>query len=172
MCIRDRIRDFEVTIAENGSAQISGRIEFNEVAQDRIRHANSAYTQEEMDKYIKSILDLNGVQINNYTIDINEKLPIVTLNIEMEIRKFANVSGNRIFVPILNLAHRGMDLPNSKDRMHPVEIKNQTQYIDNIKINLPENFTVESSPKPTSKIDDDFFDFTVEVVQNLSLIHI
>lgn len=161
-----QIRDFEVKIDEKGTAQITGHIEFRERAQEVIREGKSVLTDKEMDIYIKNLIDLNGVEIKDYTIEVNEELPIVTLDIEMEIRKFANVSGNRIFVPILNLAHRGMDLPKSKDREHPVEIKNRTQYVDNIKINLPDNFKIESSPKPTSKIDDDYFDFTIELVQN------
>lgn len=100
--------------------------------------------------------------------------PQINTHLEGTCAKYANITGRRMFVPV-NPLHK--DIPplstqNSPLSQHlPMMIRHGHRDTDEIKIKLPEGYTIESLPAEVD-IDEDFVSFHQKVTQEPNCLRI
>jgi transglutaminase-like putative cysteine protease len=106
---------------------------------------------DEQNKWVQENTEIPIFDINAFSITQRKsKLPSAIVDLNLSLRKFANVTGKRIFL-VPNLMNRVNYLPEKiENRKTKVVRKNSYTEIDTIAYHLPEDVYPEFVPEPTS----------------------
>ena len=100
-------------------------------------------------KYFYKEWPLENLKIEELNLSLNKEIyPLAELDITFKLSNYANISNNRIFIP-LNMFYNGYRLKNNREKRKG-KIRNKFAYIvrDSIVYNIPEGYEIESSPMP------------------------
>ena len=108
-------------------------------------------------------LSINKAQISNIKTDYHKsEYPEITISYNMMAEKFANVTGSRMFVTLNPFRNKWSRTFSASTRKLPIYIQSPVKQTDSICIELPEGFTIESSPKPVV-LQSEFGTFTSSI---------
>lgn len=157
-----------INLSEQGAASIK-------ISQSVLNHQYESYIpllkadEKDRQKYLQKIVHAPQAEIGK--IDINESGAKITLDAEIKSQKYANQTGQRLFVPICPV-HRGYTVPkNSSERVE--DIWRDMGYLDtdDITISIPEGYAIESYPKDVN-IEQPFASFSFSIQADGQEIHI
>lgn len=125
--------------------------------------------EKDRQKYLHQIVHAPQAEIGK--VDINESGAKITLDAEIKSQKYANQTGQRLFVPICPV-HRGYTVPNTNTERID-DIWRDMGYLDtdDITITIPEGYAIEACPKGVS-IEQPFASFTFSIKADDNTIHI
>jgi transglutaminase-like putative cysteine protease len=121
---------------------------------------------DEQKKWIQKYTSIPNFDVTSFTMtDKKEKIPSATVKVDLDLRRFATVSGKRIFVTP-NLMNRWTYIPEKLDtRRNPVVTRLAYTDIDTIRYRLPEGIYPEFMPQPikiTSRFGEYEATFTLD----------
>ena len=125
--------------------------------------------EKDRQKYLHQIVHAPQAEIGK--VDINESGAKITLDAEIKSQKYANQTGQRLFVPICPV-HRGYTVPNTNTERID-DIWRDMGYLDtdDITITIPEGYAIEACPKGVS-IEQPFASFSFSIKADDNTIHI
>ncbi len=153
-----------VKLFENGSANSNVVTNYS-----GLQYENVSWTlnegKEEQKKFIYESVDLPSFELKDFAFSCDKSpYPKAEQNLELEIRRFATVSGQRIFFqPNLMNRQSKMDKP-MKERKFDLELTFPYLDIDTIVYNIPENYHLEFLPGEIN-IKSDFGSYYSKVIQ-------
>ena len=117
----------------------------------------------EQRKWLYEKIDIPSFEITSFAFDeTNDPIPSISENLNLELRKYASVSGKRIFFQP-NLMNRWDFVPSEvKERKTEVVIKSEYQEYDTIHYILPQGTHPEFIPK-TIHLQSQFGEFEMQV---------
>jgi len=120
-------------------------------------------SNDEIDKFYKSIFaNINNLKIKK-TVFKNDKEKVdFTENLEVEAVNFGKVSNNTIIFPV-NVFNQSITVPaRYRTRMNPFEIEEGMMDNDEVIIEIPKGYSVESKPE-NFKLESKFGTYKVEI---------
>lgn len=108
------------------------------------------------------MIDIEGAEIVDFDCNVDKDTPTLTRNIELEVNKFATITGSRTFVPV-SLVEHDYYLLSGKERIHDLRFRYGIDERDEISIAIPEGFEIESKPDSNYEIDTKYGKYTFEL---------
>ena len=160
--------DININLSEQGAAGIK-------ISQSVLNHQYESYIpllkadEKDRQKYLQKIVHAPQAEIGK--VDINESGAKITLDAEIKSQKYANQTGQRLFVPICPV-HRGYTVPNTSSERKE-DIWRDMGYLDtdDITITIPEGYVIEACPKDVS-IEQPFASFSFNIQADDNTIHV
>ena len=157
-----------INLSEQGAANLK-------ISQSVLNHQYESYIpllkadDKDRQKYLQKIVHAPQAEIGK--VDINESGAKITLDAEIKSQKYANQTGQRLFVPICPL-HRGYTVPNTSSERKE-DIWRDMGYLntDDITITIPEGYAIEACPKGVS-IEQPFASFSFNIQADDNTIHV
>ncbi|GAB6012948.1 DUF3857 domain-containing protein [Viscerimonas tarda] len=135
-----------VDVDDKGSA--SGSIYFKETLStyENVYHLYRSNDREKLVKHIQGYIRMPSLQIGNITTKENKSdLPSVELDATFTAKDFANVTGNRLFIPVCPL-NKGSFTVTASERKLDIEFSSPYLETDTIVFNIPPLYVPESLP--------------------------
>ncbi len=94
----------------------------------------------------------NNFSFPNYSLEQHglssdlEGNPVFTIDLDVNLRTLANISGQRLFVPVNALSHGVSVPPRVRNRKLPFELKFPVNYSDTLVFSLPSDYVPETLP--------------------------
>jgi hypothetical protein len=157
-----------IHLSQDGTADLKVSQEtFNRQYEDRI--PLTKMNEKERQKILPRIVYAPLTEINR--IDISENGARISMDTEIKSQKYANQTGQRLFVPICPL-HHGYTVPNDTvGRQEDIWLELGYQDEDDITLTIPEGYTIEACPKDIN-IEQPFASFSFSIKRNDKTIHV
>ena len=161
---------YSFTLNENGNIT-GGKVSEEhklEAYEDMLYFANYMSREEQINHLAKSS-NMSKVKISNLQIVSNDsEYPNLQVNYDMDIERYANKSGNRLFVPLSPIEVKIGALLKQEKRKHDIVVKAGMVRTDTLNINIPANYSPEAMPKSVS-LDSQFGKYTMSVIKGNNL---
>ena len=155
-----------VKLSENGAANIVSSSLMTGPSQERLRSRQSYYSQEELEKWFLKSTNLPSCEIQKLAIQADPDRPKALFDYEVTVRKYGSKGGKRIFVPA-NCINPFDNVPDAvEERHHPVAVKRGYLESDEIILQLPEGYKIESIPNETMELTSEFGEYSIQVENN------
>ena len=138
----------EVILSESGdaTAKVSSMYSGMEYETDGLYYFYD-YSHDEQEKRLYQSLDIANFTINDFTIRRERTQPELQLDLELDIRNYATLTGKRIILP-LNFMNNERAIPKvQKERKHPFFVASSTTTIDTVVFTLPKDYFAEFLPE-------------------------
>lgn len=157
-----------IHLSQDGTAELKVSQEaFNRQYEDCIPLAKM--NEKERQKILSRIVYAPLTEINR--IDFRENGAKITMDTEIKSQKYANQTGQRLFVPICPL-HHGYAVPNdAAERKEDIWLEMGYLNEDDITLTIPEGYTIEACPKNVN-IEQPFASFSFSLQRDDKTIHI
>lgn len=132
----------------NGHLKVQSKSFYKGAQQDDLHQIINALTKEQTKKYLKNEFDLATYEINNFKYEErHDGIPSIEETLDLDVSNYATVSGKRLFV-LPNIMTRLLFKPSmNEERKDDIWISSEFIEIDSVQIEIPEGYTIESSPK-------------------------
>lgn len=155
------VRQVEVRIAEDGSAEghITERYEAN--CYESIMYFTKIDNKERTN-HLLSDLKIPIIKVINVAVDEKKRaIPSIEISYDFASPSYGTMTGNRYFLPQNPFSNRS--LVHDKERLY--DIYHETGFLDktSIRIELPDNLSIEAMPKPC-RIETPFGWFLLQIV--------
>jgi len=143
-----QLKNIMVNLSSSGSAKVISEILYFGNQYSYAVHMISNSTPEEKDKWIKNTFEVPDIQLQNFSFkEYSEDRPYIELQMEIELKRYAAVSGKRIFFNP-NLMERRSWVPKDvPKRFSPVRFQYPYLDVDSIKYEIPKHYKVEAFPE-------------------------
>lgn len=157
-----------IHLSQDGTANLKVSQEtFNRQYENRIPMAKM--NEKERQKILPRIVYAPLTEIKS--IDFSENGAKITMEAEIKSQKYANQTGQRLFVPICPL-HHGYTVPNdAAEREEDIWLEMGYLNEDDITLTIPNGYTIEACPKNIS-IEQPFASFSFSLHRDDKTIHI
>jgi competence transcription factor ComK len=157
-----------IHLSQDGTADLKVSQEaFNRQYEDCIPLAKM--NEKERQKILSRIVYAPLTEINR--IDFRDNGAKITMDTEIKSQKYANQTGQRLFVPICPL-HHGYAVPNNAaEREEDIWLEMGYLNEDDITLTIPEGYTIEACPKNVN-IEQPFASFSFSLQRDDKTIHI
>ncbi len=137
----------EVNLDVSGDAYLNLETVYRGYQSD-IYNDIKSLSYEEQKKWYYELIDLNGLEIKNFTFEVkdnpngesNEKLNLI-------VKRYASISGKRIFFSPNLMSRTEIKLKDLENRLSEIEMRYPYEDADTVKIFLPESFSPEFIPE-------------------------
>ncbi len=167
----------QINIDGAGNAQTKVKIDYYLDAYESMQKFVHNMSREEQINQLTRELGGAKARISNLQILLNDtEMPDIHLNYRANMERFANKSGNRMFVPFSLLRHSTASVKSTK-RKQDIVISSGAVRTDSVQIFIPAGYTPEAIPRSVTlnsmfgdySIDTKFENNTISVVQKLFL---
>ncbi len=151
-----------IKLDEKGGAVIKKQTTFQGPSHDIYRMLKD-YPKSDVEKYIVRNTKLPAMTLDKFAIAAAPDAPTATVDFNITVPRYASKAGKRVFVPINNL-NPFTEIPEAdENRIHPVKIENDFHEKDEYVFDLPEGYTVESTPKDKTLLDSEYGMFSLDL---------
>ncbi len=143
-----QIRSIEAKLDEEGTLNMKSNTTYSCLQQDRLSGMLNALSDQKVKEQLEKSLSLSTYQINNFNYKQNKSsLPSVEEKLDVTVHNYATITGKRIFLTpnILNRSGYQLTADSLRKTDFVFDIGEQDQ--DEIKIEIPEGYEIESRPK-------------------------
>lgn len=155
------IRTIEATLDEDGNLKMKANTTYSCLQQDGISAMLNALSDQKIKEYLTKSLPLSTYDINDFNYKQNKNsLPSVEEKLDVTVHNYATVSGKRIFLTPNILNRSGFQLSADTLRKTDFVFDIGEQDHDEIKIEIPEGYEVESRPKDLT-LETKFAKYTI-----------
>ncbi|NRB51170.1 MAG: DUF3857 domain-containing protein [Saprospiraceae bacterium] len=149
----------------DGSVEASVKVFASGASHEGYRRAERRLSQEEKNKWLTRISDLPSFTIQDFTIEASKTKPEAEVSYTLQIPRYAARAGKRLFVP-LNAFNKWEYVPRvMKTRTQNVFIETSYWDRDEIILDIPEGFQLESVPVEEKRIESSMGHYDVKVFQ-------
>lgn len=159
-----QVRKAKVKILPDGNAQAQVETCYNGIQYENIQNLYNRNLEEQKKSLYKEVA-LPDFKIKALALRQNkERIPSSELELDLEIRNYASLSGDRLFVP-LNLMNRSTNISKKvKDRKTDLLFRREYCDTDSIQFEIPMGFEIESMPQDLI-IDTEFGRYESKILQ-------
>ena len=155
-----------IQLSENGEATVVSSILSTGPGHEDFRSLQSYYSQEELEKWFLKSTSLPSCEITKLVIQADPNRPKALMDYEVAVRKYGSKGGKRMFVPA-NCINPFDDVPDAvEERHYPVVVKRGYMETDEIILQLPAGYEVESIPDNTLELTSEFGEYSIEIENN------
>lgn len=149
----------------DGSVEASVKVFASGASHESYRRVEHRLSQEEKNQWLTRISDLPSFTIEDFTIEASRTKPEAEVSYTLQIPRYAARAGKRLFVP-LNAFNKWEYVPRMiKNRTQNVFIETSYWDRDEIILDIPEGFQVESIPVEEKRIKSLMGSYDVKVFQ-------
>jgi hypothetical protein len=145
-----QIRSAEVVVLANGDAQASVQTTYTGLQYEN-RGLNFMVNNsfDDQKKWVQENTEIPIFDVNSFSVkNVKDKIPSAILNLDLNLKRFASVSGKRIFLTP-NLMNRSAFIPEKlENRKTNIVLRSASIDIDSIHFKLPEGIYPELLPEP------------------------
>jgi hypothetical protein len=165
--------DVDMQVNADGSTAIQLSRHYYDGALEDYSHVIKSDEKEQKETLLSMVyapqVDIDTVQWSEYKTAFAR--PHVDLTARLNSKRYASVTGERLFVPVCPLHKSTASLPVCSNRVSDVEIADGQTLDDVISIHLPKDYGIESLPQSVS-YDYPFGNFQSKIEQGENLIKI
>lgn len=155
----------DIFIQEDGSAKLTNTTTLRGEPHDRIRYLLEVTTEEALRKEFQEDFPVSIQKLNKLEMKMEKNEPVVNIEYDIELGKYASKAGKRLFIPI-NLIHANQYTPAKiDDRKLPFSNYVEKTIENEIVINLPEGYEVEAIPNENFSQESIYSDFRFSISQ-------
>ena len=159
-----------ITLNEQGSAVANVIRTSNLFQYESISGITKLSPTKQIDE-LREEIQLPQARVNNVSCMENKSaMPSIKINYKVDCEQYGTKTGNRLFIP-MNVFRKGPRKLVNKKRIHLISVSYGYLDSDTITIEIPNNYVVESLPKPTN-IDEKFGKFSSSISLNDNKIHV
>lgn len=152
-----------IDLTEKGEAFITSSNLLTGPAHEDFRDLENYYSAEELEKWFLQTTDLPSCELKKITIQSDKDRPKALFNYEATVGKYGSKGGKRLFVPV-NCINSFDDVPDALEkRLWPVVVKRGYMESDEITLNFPAGYEVESIPQASIDLKSEFGEYTVQI---------
>jgi hypothetical protein len=112
-------------------------------------------------KWIYQTFSFPNYTLENYDVKaIASDQPVVEITLNVALRSFANITGQRLFIPLNAISTEWMVPPRERNRTQPLSLKFPAIYCDTLYFRLPGGYQPESPLQPIA-MESEFGKFSV-----------
>jgi transglutaminase-like putative cysteine protease len=138
----------DFTIDPDGSGMTHAQYRATGISSDGLYQLHSLGVADQK-KQLDNLLDLPDYEIVSHSLAIfSSGLPEVKLELDLQIDRYASISGSRMFIPLNRLDGFSGVPRRMKSRSNGVEVRRSASSIDSIHFILPSGFEIEFLPPP------------------------
>lgn len=161
------VKQAEVTLAANGSAEVRGWIEGNGPAHTRFRFYSTKPEQKELERALhKELAVMPNFSIQDMKLSVEENEPKANWGFNLKVEKYTTKNGKRLFVPINTLSAWTAIPPKDSNRIYPIRLHDDQLLIDEIRLIIPDGYDVEAISDPLTEIERPFGRYKLAIQQN------
>ena len=137
-----------INIFEDGNS--SGTLNYN-ASGYRFPSFGFLNVRQEKDQkdYLLKNIPLSNLQINSFKLENEgDESPIAKLLIDFKSDKYANISGNRMFIPLNQIDKSGISFNSKQKRQFPIYFSYGLINESHSTFSIPENYEIEFVPEP------------------------
>ena len=158
----DKSRSITIQVDEAGNGKAHVKTDYRLDAYEGMKGFAHNMSREEQINSLSRSLQVGKTQISGLQIRSNEQEnPDLHLEYDAQIEKFANKSGNRIFIPF-SLLQPGVTSVNSTKRKQNIEIRGGILRNDTLIISIPQEYIPETIPQ-SAKLSSMFGDYSIDI---------
>lgn len=167
-----------VSLDEDGNGQGAICANYRQSAYEKMLGFMHTMSQEEQVNYLAERLKMQKATISDLLINTkHDEDPNLEVKFKLQAERYANKTGNRLFVPLSPLNAGSINLLRNGERTMDVFIPSAAPTVDTLLVELPEAYIAESIPQSLT-VESDFGEYsinvqfegqTLKVVQSLSL---
>lgn len=158
--------NFTIEVMENGNGKAMVKKDYKLEAYEKMLNFLYNMSRPEQINYLASNSNLSKVKIADLDIKPNHsELPDLQLNYAMDIERYANKSGNRLFVPFSPIELKIGSLLKQSKRKYDIVIGAGMVQTDTLEISIPNGYEPETIPKPAS-IESVFGNYSLKTAVN------
>jgi len=167
----DKTRNITVHVDGSGNGKAHIKAGYRLESYEEMTGFIHRMSREEQINSLTRSLQVSKTQINNLVIRSNDhENPDIQLEYDAQIERFANKSGNRLFVPFSLLQPLFASISSTK-RKQVIEISGGILRTDTLQIIIPQGYVPETMPKPAT-LSSMFGDYSVDIRWEENTIHI
>lgn len=152
-----------VTLSKNGDAVVVNECSLSGPRQGRLRYVSFEKTKKELEEEFLESCGLPSVSIVEYDVKPLLDEPVVKINYDIDVRKYAVKSGKRFFVPI-NPINKFTSIPGKiENRAEPIILEQGYLLEDELNLILPEGYEIESMPDESILLEKDYGVYKMEL---------
>lgn len=152
-----------ITIAPSGEAKIIVNQTTYGPSHEYWRSLKTYLSSEEIEDNFRKSISLNSFKIDNFEVKPSSKKPEAQIDYSIQVPRYASKAGKRIFIPINKLNAMKTVPKKNKKRLHPITVKDAFQQTDQIILNIPEGYNIESLPKESFELKTVFGDYSLQL---------
>lgn len=158
--VNTQFRNVDVEIQETGDAEVAYVTRYSGLQYDNISYLINK-SKKDQEEYILEETDINNFIIKNFSFsDKREIIPTAIDSVSLDVSKYANKSGERLFFK-LNVLNRNSYIPvKLENRISPIRFTYPYNDVDSITFNIPSGYAVEYLPE-NSTIENEFGNYSI-----------
>lgn len=142
-----------ILVKPNGTAEAAVEIFTSGASHETYRWIENHYSEEEQEKWLIKNSDLSSFTIQEFTIESDKAKPEAQVRYNLQIPRYGAKAGKRLFVPLNAFNNWGYIPINVEDRAENVFINAGFWNRDEIILDIPEGFQIESVPVEEKRIE-------------------
>ncbi len=160
-----QLRSANIQLFDDGNATAVLATTYSGTQQDEHADAMHNLTSDEQKKWLYQTLNVPSAEITQFDFkETRDKIPYIEEKLTISLRNTTNKTGKRLFLTP-NLFNRHQSVPLiSTDRKYNLALSQAYQDLDSLTFEIPDHFTVEYLPEPTT-IRSDFGKYESSVKQ-------
>ena len=109
-------------------------------------------------------IDIPSFELENYSFtETKSIIPLVEEEINLKLKSYATKLGKRLLFEVNLLNKHNYQFKRSGNRKNDVVIRREFKEIDTVVFSLPENYSLESLPKPI-EVNSEFGDYSTQII--------
>lgn len=160
-----RQRHVIVTLNETGDATADAHTEYTGLQQDDYAEALHGLNLTDQRSWLLKRIRIPAFELTTFALtQRRDRIPAVTEKLKLSVRRWATVSGTRLFIPLNLMSGLGLATPSVQPRQQPLDLDADFDYVDadTIVYQLPQGYQPEYRIEPT-KVESTFGTYTARV---------
>ena len=132
---------------------------------DSYRGISNHLSREDQEKWLREELNLPTFKINQLEFIAKKDEPKAVLNFDIVVGKYGQVAGKRLFIRPNAINQYNNIPPTNKNRQLPIQRRSTFLDLDEVTIEIPAGYRVESMPKEKFVLKTEFGKYEMEIIQ-------
>ena len=159
----EKTTSMDVALDEDGHGQALVSIDYRQEMYRKMLGFTHNMSRDEQVNYLAESLKMQKVKISDLEFTAkHDENPMLELKFKILAERYANKTGNRLFVPLSPLKIGGVNILRNGKRALDIVIASSTPTVDTLHIKIPDTFTSESIPQ-SLVVQSDFGTYSVDV---------
>lgn len=154
-----------ILLKPDGSAEVAVDIFASGSSHEMYRGVESGLSEEEKEKWLSKISDLPSFAIESFSIEPSTSKPEANIKYTLTVPRYAAKAGKRLFVPLNLINNWDYIPPKNEKRMHNIYRENAFWDRDEIILDIPQGYQVESIPVEEKLLESKIGHYSIKVFQ-------
>lgn len=152
-----------ILLKPDGSAEVAVDIYASGSSHETYRGVQNGLSTEEKEKWLTRISDLPSFTIKEFSIEPSKIKPEANVHYNLMVSRYAAKAGKRLFVPLNAINNWEYIPPAMKERKHNIFRENAFWDRDEIILDIPEGYQIESIPAEEKRVESTIGYYDIKV---------